>query len=107
MLYNYKKIYEDYYNEYRLIPKNNLIDIKFEDFKDNPLHQIQSIYRTLGIESFSDSKSAFIDYINENKSHKMNTYKISKKRILEIENEFSYVIKKMKYSVPRNLEIIN
>ena len=107
VLYNYKKIYEDYYNEYRMIPKNNLIDIKFEDFKDNPLHQIQSIYRTLGIESFNDSKSAFIDYINENKSHKMNTYKISKKRILEIENEFSSVIKKMNYSFPKNLKIIN
>ena len=37
----------------------------------------------------------------------MNTYKISKKRILEIENEFSFVIKKMNYSVPKNLEIIN
>ena len=35
ILYNYKEIYKDFYNYKSLIPKGNLIELKFEDFRKN------------------------------------------------------------------------
>ena len=107
ILYNYKNMYNDYFKQYKFIPKRNLIDIKFNDFKENPLDIIKNIYDKFSIRTYDTSKQDFINYIDENSSHKMNTYKIKKDRLLEIKNEFSIIIKKLKYTVPKNLEIIN
>ena len=100
-------MYNDYFNQYKLIPKNNLLEVKFDDFKENPLNTLKNIYDQFSIASFGDSKDDFLNYINENSSHKMNTYKIKKDRLLQIKSEFSVIIKKLNYTIPKNLEVIN
>jgi len=107
VLYNYKNMYNDYFNQYKLIPKNNLMEVKFDDFKENPLDTLKNIYDKFSITTFHGSEENFMNYIDENSSHKINTYKIKKDRLLEIKSEFSVIIKKLKYSIPKNLEVIN
>ena len=100
-------MYNDYFNQYKLIPKNNLMEVKFDDFKENPLDTLKNIYDKFSITTFHGSEENFMNYIDENSSHKINTYKIKKDRLLEIKSEFSVIIKKLKYSIPKNLEVIN
>ena len=52
----YAQMYKKYFKERSLIPKGNLVEIKYEDFIQKPLENVEKIYTTLGLEDFIDSK---------------------------------------------------
>ena len=49
--------------------------------------------------------SEYISYLDSQKSHKMNIYKIKKSILDEISKEYAISFNKMKYDIPNNLEI--
>ena len=60
------------------------------------------------IEGYLNNEDSFKKYIDNQKSHKMNTYKIEKDLLKRIKNEFKQSLKEMNYSTtPNNLNIIN
>ena len=107
IIYNYKEIYRDYYKYKSLIPKGNLIELKFEDFRKNPSIYLKDIYKTIGIELKKEDLNELSVYLNNQKKHKMNTYTIDRTTLEKIYKEFEFSFKKMKYKIPFNLNIIN
>ena len=92
----------------KLIRKKNLIEIPFEDFRSSPLKHVKRIYQKLNIEGYLNSEDSFKKYIDNQKSHKMNSYKIEKDLLKRIKNEFKQSLKEMNYSAtPNNLNIIS
>ena len=49
----------DYFETKDLIPKENLYEIKFEDFDEDNLLHLKEIYDQLGLESWEEAKSYF------------------------------------------------
>ena len=107
IIYNYKEIYRDYYKFKSLIPKGNLIELKFEDFRKNPSIYLKDIYKIIGIELKKEDLNELSIYLNNQKKHKMNTYTIDKKTLKKLYKELEFSFKKMNYSIPSNLNIIN
>ena len=107
IIYNYKEIYKDFYNYKSLIPKGNLIELKFEDFRKNPSIYLKDIYKTIGIEFKNKDLNELSLYLNNQKKHKMNTYTIDKSTLEKLNKEFKFSFKKMNYNIPSNLNIIN
>ena len=105
IIYNYREIYKDYYDQKNLIPKENLIEIKFEDFKNDSLSYLEEIHEKFDLKLSKELFSEYISYLDSQKSHKMNTYKIKKSILDEIKKEYSNSFNKMKYDIPKNLEI--
>ena len=105
VIYNYKEMYADYYKYKDCIPKNNLIEFGFEDFRKKPLDQIEKIYNKFKLEDFELSKNVFKEYIDSQKDHKVNVYKIKKELLKTIKNEFKQSFEKMNYKIPKNLKI--
>ena len=106
IIYNYREIYKDYYDQKHLIPKENLIEIKFEDFKKDSLSFLNKIHKRFDLKLSQELLSQYISYLESQKSHKMNTYKIKKDTLSHIEKEFHTSFEKMKYEIPKNLDII-
>ena len=98
-------MYKDYYDQKNLIPKENLIEIKFEDFKNDSLSYLEEIHEKFDLKLSKELFSEYISYLDSQKSHKMNTYKIKKSILDEIKKEYSNSFNKMKYDIPKNLEI--
>ena len=98
-------MYKDYYEQKKLIPKENLIEIKFEDFKKDSLSYLNKIHKKFDLELSKEHLSEYISYLDSQKYHKMNTYKIDKSILDEIKKECSNSFSKMKYDIPKNLEI--
>ena len=98
-------MYKDYYDQKHLIPKENLIEIKFEDFKIDTLSYLEEIHEKFDLKLSKELFSVYINYLESQKSHKMNTYKIDKSILDEIKKEYSNSFNKMKYDIPKNLEI--
>ena len=105
IIYNYREMYKDYYDQKNLIPKENLIEIKFEDFKNDSLSYLKKIHKKFDLKLSKKLLSEYISYLESQKSHKMNTYKIDKSILDEIKKEYSNSFNKMKYDIPKNLEI--
>ena len=70
-------MYKDYYDQKHLISKENLIEIKFEDFKKT-LSFLNKIHKRLNLKLSPELLSKYISYLESQKSHKMNTYKIKR-----------------------------
>ena len=98
-------MYKDYYQQKKLIPKENLIEIKFEEFKKDSLSYLEEIHTKFDLKLSKELLSEYISYLDSQKSHKMNTYKIDKSILNEIKKEYSISFIKMKYDIPKNLNI--
>ncbi|MCP5061067.1 MAG: sulfotransferase [Ignavibacteriae bacterium] len=70
----YKKVYESYFNSINLIPKNNFVEISFEEFEKNPLDVINEIYSKLSIPNFESIRSNLVAYIDTLKDYQKNKF---------------------------------
>ena len=102
----YKRLHEDYFSQVHNIPKNQLYELKFEDFEKKPISYLKDIYQKLDIDDFDKSESLFREYFNVNKKYKKNTYSIQKNDLDLIIKEWRFVFKKYKYLNPKNVNII-
>ena len=87
--------------------EKNLIEFGFEDFKKDPLTQIERIYENFDLDGLELNRDAFKNYIKSQEGHKINQYKIKKELLKSIQNEFKQSFKEMNYETPKNLKIIS
>ena len=103
---NYKNLMNDYFETKDLIPKENLYEIKFEDFEEDNLLHLKEIYDQLGLDSWEEAKSYFSSYIKDQKHYKKNTYKITKAELDILIDKWGFAMEKLDYKIPENLEIV-
>ncbi len=102
----YKQMMHSYMDERSLIPKENLVEIAFEDLEENPLSTIKSIFDTLNIADFEKSEASIRDYIDSKKGYKKNAHKIEQNTLDKILNEWDFAMKEWGYGVPDSVKII-
>ncbi len=56
MVEMYNRMYEKYFEEKKLIPKGNLVEVRYEDLKENPYDVIKKIYKELNIQGFEKNE---------------------------------------------------
>ena len=93
----YKIIYRAYLRDRALIPAENLVEVRFEDFIKDPMAGMENIYTKLGINSFSDAKESFKEYFEEQKSHRVDSYEMSKTVKEKLERELNFAFKAFGY----------
>ncbi len=94
----YKKLYLKYIEEKNLIPTENLIEIKYEEFINDPLKTVEGIYKQFKINSFNNAKPMFENYIKKHENYKKNHHNIDEKIKEKIYNEWEFAFKKFNYS---------
>lgn len=106
IIQNYKHLMQDYLETRDLIPKENLYEIKFEDFDDNNLHYLQEIYDQLGLESWEEAAPQMKEYATAHRHYKKNKYKIEKSELETVLKEWAFAMEEFDYQVPGNLDVI-
>lgn len=71
----YKGIYKRYLSDRGLIPEENLVEIKYENFVKNPLKTVKDIYEKLKIGNFKKAEPAFRKYIKAHEGYKPHDYR--------------------------------
>ena len=94
----YKKLYKQYFSEKKLIPKDNLIEIRYEDFVEDPLKTIEMIYSKFKINNFEKAKPSFESYIKKHKNYKKNHHTLDEKIKEKIYKEWGFAFRKLGYS---------
>ena len=95
----YEKLYEDFLLSKENIPQENLIEIKYEDFVQDPKSYTQKIYGDLKIEGYDETKQAIEDYIDSQKSYKTNKLQITKRNIRRINRRMRFFFEKYGYEM--------
>ena len=96
----YSKMMHSYFTESKLIPKGNLVEIKFEDLEEDPIFQLQRIYDALDLNGYEQAESKFLNYINSIQSYKKNKFNFSATLTDKVKKHWDFTIEKWGYSVP-------
>ncbi len=100
MIKIYKDMMTSYFNEKKLIPNKNLVEIKFEDLEVDPIGQLKKIYSQLSLSGFKKNKLKFAYYLKQLSSYKKNRFQLKKEIMDIIKEKLSFTIDKWNYNVP-------
>jgi hypothetical protein len=65
----YDQTIAQYQDQKQLIAKHNLAEIRYEQFIQNPLNEVERIYRELKLDGFASAKNNFEKYIQEQSTY--------------------------------------
>ena len=60
----YAQLMQRFLADKSLIPKGNLVEIKYEDLDKEPIVQLRKIYETLSLPGFAEAEPAFRAYLD-------------------------------------------
>jgi hypothetical protein len=99
MVNMYNRMLKKYFEEMKLIKKENIIEVRYENFIKNPLFEINKIYSHLNLKDFDKNKEVFLKYIQSQSKIKTQKYIINEKTKNMIYNYFRYTIDKWNYDI--------
>lgn len=102
----YDQLIHDYLETKSLIPTQNLIEIKFEDYEKEPLSFLKDLYEQFGIPDFENAKPVFMEYVERMAGYRKNTYVISRTLLDRIIDRWGFSMDLWDYKVPENIEVI-
>lgn len=102
----YKEIVGDYEATKHLIPKGNLVEVKFEDFEKDTVGGLKNIYNTLSINGYQNAEKHFIAYANAQKKYQKNTYSFSRQKVEEIKQHWNFSIEQYGYELPEGMVLV-
>lgn len=95
----YRRLFYKYEEEKQLIPAQNLIEVKFEDFEANAFEMTQDIYSKLKLSGFKESRSAIEAYLGKKKGYKKNQYKYEDRTVRIVEENWGMALKEWGYNI--------
>jgi hypothetical protein len=72
ILHVYQRMYEKYLADRARIPRGNLVEVRYEDFVQDPLREVQRIYAGLGLADFTAAEESFRAYAAVQRSFQVN-----------------------------------
>lgn len=97
ILDTYDEMMSRYLNETSIFPKNQLVEVAYEDLQHKPLETIEGIYAQLGLNDFAKDKEPFAQYLASIKDYKKNSFKPSKAMTTTIEKRWGRYFKHWGY----------
>ncbi|MEO1298405.1 MAG: sulfotransferase [Cyanobacteria bacterium J06636_16] len=74
ILRRYQILYDAYFAQKDLIPAGQFCDVRFSDLEQDPIQQVQTIYRTLGLPYSEAFDTRLQDYLTVRQGYRKNTF---------------------------------
>jgi len=97
MMNLYARMVQKYIKEREFIPKENLVEVCYEDFVAQPFEEIRRVYEALQLEGFRDSAPALETYLRTQLSIKNDQYMMDDTLKQRIEQKWGFAIKEFGY----------
>jgi hypothetical protein len=98
---NYIRVMNTFFDLKDLIPKNQLVEIRYEDLVAEPEKQVKEIYATLNLPGLDNALPEMHKYLRKQENYKVNVYKIDEKIIQHVQQNWEFTIKKWGYMPPK------
>lgn len=94
----YKDLYTQYFKEKHLIPKDNLIELQYETFVQDPLSALETIYSRFHLPGYKKAHPFFTKYIEKHRNYQSGTYNYGDELKEKIYKNWHFAFKKFGYS---------
>ena len=98
---NYIRLLNSYFEQKKLIPKENLVDIKYEDLVSDPKKQVEKIYTKFKLDGLKEASPKMNKYLESKSDYRPDSYLIDKKILQRVEDNWDFAIKKYNYKPPK------
>ena len=98
---NYKRLMHSYFKQKKLIYKDKLVDVRYEDLVSDPIKEVKKIYSRLKIPGFKKAIPEMMKYLDMQKDYRVNVYSIDKKIINHVYNNWNFTIDLWGYKPPK------
>ena len=71
----YRTIYNAFFEQVKLIPKGQFHEVGFEDLEENPIHEMDNLYKELGLKGFQNKRWRFERYLESVQNYQKNTFR--------------------------------
>jgi hypothetical protein len=92
---------KSYFEQEKQIPKNKIIDIKYEDLVKNPIKEVKKIYKKLNLPNLNDALPEMQKYLERQKDYKTNVYTIDQKILDRVKDNWNFTIERWNYKPPK------
>lgn len=96
----YRQLLGKYFLEKRLIPQENIVELRFESLEERPLEELHRIYTHLGLDGFAEAEPSIRAHVDSVSNYKKNTYKPTEKDIYLVQNNWKMALDCWDYRVP-------
>jgi hypothetical protein len=82
----FQRLTEDYEKDKHLIPKDRLVELRYEDLVKDPIASMRDLYARLDIGDFGLAEPAMRDYLDAQKEHRVSDYELPaplKRKLIE------------------------
>lgn len=102
----YSRLMKRYLDQREAIPKMQLFELRFEDFENEPMLYLEQIYKKLEFSNWAGAKDEIQKYIELQSGYQKNSYRISKRELDRVTEEWAFAFKAFDYDIPKNIEVI-
>jgi hypothetical protein len=94
----YTQLMQRFLADKSLIPKGNLVEVKYEDLDKEPLAQLRKVYETLSLSGFAEAEPAFGTYLDSIKGYQKNVYKqLEDSLIVKVNQNWGFALEALGY----------
>ena len=90
-----------YLQDKPLIPQENLAEIRYENFINQPLKTVNTLYKKFNLDGYQDIESSFKSYLATQKTIHMDNYTFTDSIKKKIENHWGFALKEYQYTHPQ------
>ena len=86
----FKRTYQKLFTELEQFPPEQLIEVRYEDFEQQPIAYMRSFYEHLGLHGFESALPLFQDYVNAQKDYQKNHFTVRPELTRQINQELKF-----------------
>lgn len=96
----YSRMMSKLVEETNSLPDNVFIEVRYERLEENPLAEIERIYKAFDLDGFAEARPAIAAYLASIRSYKKNRYAYSEENLVLVEREWAYFLDRWQYRRP-------
>lgn len=97
ILENYCEMYEKFDRDRHLIPEGNLIDVRYEDFIQDPMGHMDRIYATLQLEGYEEARPFLQAYADTQRDYQANRHILSSDFVKKVNAYWGHIVDRFGY----------
>lgn len=104
IFWSFDKILDAYEKQKKNLKSDQLVEVSYEEFMENPMGHMETIYSSLGLSGFESAAPRFRDYLSRKHGQNIdNRYRYTEEELGLIENRWARWLKLWGYSRPSSV----
>ncbi len=101
----YVTMLHDYLADKEKVPADKIIEVRYEMLQENPIDEVEKIYKEFGFSDFHELKPLLRDFMETQKGHQVDAYTMEKKEFDHVRSKLDFAMKHWGYDQPLSSEL--